>query len=205
MVNGSFVRILLAAGQAKRFGGDKLLHPLRDGTPMALAAARSLASACPVWVSVLRPEQTLVATLLRAEGFYTEFDAAARDGMGASLAAAVALSGGARGWLVALADMPWVRPKTMQAVVASLRSGAALAAPYYHGRRGHPVGFSGRWFDELSSLQGDLGARELLASHDRELVALISRDPGVLADVDRPEQLARPPLGLPGRGEREPY
>ena len=60
------VGLLLAAGQGRRFGGDKLLHPLADGTPMAVASARRLRSACPHSIAVLRPEQQVLAGLLTA-------------------------------------------------------------------------------------------------------------------------------------------
>ncbi len=50
------VGILLAAGQSRRFGADKKLHPLADGTPMALVAARHLAAMCARTIVVIRPE-----------------------------------------------------------------------------------------------------------------------------------------------------
>ena len=67
----------------------------------------------------------------------------------------------ADGWLIALADMPFVRPETIRAVLAALAKGAAIAAPSYRGERGHPVGFARAFYEELSTLKGDAGAREL--------------------------------------------
>ncbi|WP_374503404.1 NTP transferase domain-containing protein, partial [Zoogloea sp.] len=99
---GPIIGLLLAAGQGRRFGSDKLLHPLDDGTPMAVRAARSLKAACPRSIAVLRPEQTVLAGLLAEEGLQPVFSAAARGGMGHSLAAGVAASPAAGGWLVAL-------------------------------------------------------------------------------------------------------
>lgn len=49
------VGILLAGGSARRFGADKLLHPLPDGVPIAVAAARNLAAALPRVVAVDDP------------------------------------------------------------------------------------------------------------------------------------------------------
>jgi len=192
------VGLLLAAGQGRRFGGDKLLQALADGTPVAVAAARALKAACVDSIAVLRPEQDALASLLEAEGLRVVRCAAARSGMGHSLAAGVAASRDAHGWLVALADMPCIRVATLQAVAELIVGGAALAAPSYAGRRGHPVGFAARWRDALLALEGDEGARAILQQSRFLLHVLETDDPGVLQDVDSPADLAA--LRLPGGG-----
>lgn len=194
----SIVGLLLAAGHGRRFGGDKLLQPLADGTPVAVAAAQALKAACADSIAVLRPEQDALAALLEAEGLRVVRCAAARSGMGYSLAAGVAASRDARGWLVALADMPCIRVATLQAVAELIGGGAALAAPSYAGRRGHPVGFAARWRDALLALEGDEGARAILEQSRFLLHVLETDDPGVLQDVNSPADLAA--LRLPGGG-----
>lgn len=182
--------VLLAAGQGRRFGADKLLQPLADGTPVAVAAARALRAACPDSLAVLRPEQDALAVLLEAEGLAVVRCTAAHGGMGHSLAAGVAASVGADGWLVALADMPRIQVATLGRVAAAIAGGAALAAPVFAGRRGHPVGFAARWQSALLALEGDEGARAILRQHAALLHTLASDDPGVLQDVDTPADLA---------------
>jgi molybdenum cofactor cytidylyltransferase len=185
------VGLLLAAGQGRRFGSDKLLHPLDDGTPLAVASARKLKEACPRAIAVLRPEQTTLAALLIAEGLEVVICPEASAGMGHSLAAGVAASLGAAGWLVALADMPFVQVATLRSVADVLARGAALAAPFHNSQRGHPVAFAARWRDELLALTGDEGARAIVAKHRKLMHTLESDDAGVLRDVDTPEDLAR--------------
>ena len=189
---GPIIGLLLAAGQGRRFGGDKLLHPLDDGTPMAVQAARRLKAACPTSVAVLRPEQTVLAGLLAAEGLGTVWCAEARNGMGHSLAAGVAASPDAGGWLVALGDMPFILPQTLLQVVRALEAGASLAAPWLNGQRGHPVGFAACWRAELLALAGDAGARDILGRHRGVMQRIDTTDPGVLRDVDTPQDLANP-------------
>lgn len=188
------VGLLLAAGQGRRFGGDKLLQALADGTPLALAAARALKAACTDSVAVLRPEQEALAELLETEGWQVLRCATSQNGMGHSLAAGVAASavawGDVDGWLVALADMPCIRVATLRRVADVIAGGAALAAPTYAGRRGHPVGFAARWKDALLALEGDEGARAILGQNPALLQALETDDPGVLQDVDTPADLA---------------
>lgn len=184
LVTAAVVGLLLAAGQGRRFGSDKLLHPLSDGTPIAVTAARHLREACPRAIAVLRPEQCELAGLLQAEGLETVFCAAAAGGMGHSLAAGVAASADAAGWVVALADMPFLRTDTLRRVADVVSNGAALAAPFHDGRRGHPVGFAASWRDELLGLVGDEGARAILAAHKAELHTIETDDAGCLRDVD---------------------
>ena len=184
------VGLLLAAGQGRRFGSDKLLHPLDDGTPLAVVSARKLKEACPRAIAVLRPEQTTLAALLVAEGLEVVICPEASAGMGHSLAAGVAASLEAAGWLVALADMPFVQVATLRSVADALNTGAALAAPFHNGQRGHPVAFAARWRDQLLALTGDEGARAVVGNNRGLLSRIDTADAGVLRDVDTPQDLA---------------
>ncbi|HEX9193736.1 MAG TPA: nucleotidyltransferase family protein [Burkholderiales bacterium] len=188
--------ILLAAGYSKRFGSNKLLQALPAGapdagTPIGLAAARHLLEALPESIAVVRPRAQKLAKLLRDAGCNTVVCKNAGEGMGTSLAAGVRAAADAHGWLVALADMPFLRPQTIRVIAQALSDGAAIAAPAYRGERGHPVGFARRFFDELSALHGDHGARELLAQHPDWVTLYEVDDPGVLRDIDKPSDLAR--------------
>ena len=186
------VGLLLAAGSAKRFGSDKLLHPLQHGVPIAVQAARHLKKEIPRVIATLRPQSENLAKLLEAEGCEVALCANADEGMGASLACAVRAAGAADGYLVALADMPFVRPTSIAAVRDALAAGARIAAPYFRTRRGHPVGISGTFFDRLIELGGDEGARRLVAAHEADLVKVPVGDPGVIRDIDQPGDLAPP-------------
>lgn len=182
--------VFLAAGRSSRFGADKLLHPLADGTPMAVAALRSLRAAVPAVVAVLRRDDDALARLLEYEGARVSACPRAGEGMGASLAWGVAQAAGADGWLVALADMPFIRPPTVAGVARALERGAPIAAPVHAGRRGHPVGFAAALREELLALGGEQGARALLIRHAAAVVAVECDDPGVLLDIDEPADLA---------------
>jgi len=110
--------------------------------------------------------------------------------MGASLAWGVAQTRGADGWLIALADMPWIRPETLLAVAETVTGPSVIAAPVYQGRRGHPVAFGRDYGAALMALSGDEGARRLLAGFAREVVLLTCEDSGVVRDIDLPEGIA---------------
>lgn len=181
--------ILLAAGASTRFGSDKLLHPLAGGTPLALAALANLRAAIPQVIAVVRPGVPLLENRLSEAGATVILCANAEEGMGASLSAAVAATGDVAGWVIALADMPYIRPETILKIASSLAAGADIAAPAYRGERGHPVGLSARFRAQIEDLHGDEGARSLL-KENAGLVKLIEvNDPGVCRDIDTPADL----------------
>jgi molybdenum cofactor cytidylyltransferase len=178
--------ILLAAGRGERFGAHKLLYPLSDATPIGVAAARRLHAALPYSLAVVRPGDEDLCALLTAEGLRVIACERAGEGMGMSLSTGIAASREAQGWVIALADMPFIEVATFRAVATRLEQGAPLAAPSYRGQRGHPVGFSRAFRDALLALRGDQGARDLLVHQAAQLQLVPVDDPGILADVDTP-------------------
>ena len=188
--------ILLAAGRGARFGGAKLLAPLPSaahgvgaGTAIGVAACLHLLAALPDVVAVVRPGDSILASQLLAAGARVVECARADEGMGASLACGIAASAEADGWIVALADMPWIAPATIAVVADALASGADLVAPSHIGVRAHPVGFAQRHRVALAALSGDEGAKSILVAH-RDRVQLIEvTDAGVMRDVDTPADM----------------
>ena len=191
------VGVLLAAGSSRRFGSNKLLAPLADGTPLAIAAANTLIAAVPESIAVVLPGDTALAALFAGKGFRIVECADAQWGMGHSLAAGVAATSTADAWLIALADMPSIKISTIEGLIAQLQAGSVLAAPFHASRRGHPVGVAAGFRDELQALSGDAGARDLLVRHASSLTRLDVDDPGILFDVDSPADLAAPLAGQP--------
>ena len=187
------VAILLAAGASTRFGSDKLVHALPHGVAVAVQSARHLKAVLPRVIAVVRAADGDTARALAAEGCEVVVCANAQAGMGASLACGVRAAGAAEAYLVALGDMPFIRPSSIVALRDALEAGAAIVAPYFRTRRGHPVGLAGRFRAELEALEGDEGARRLIAANDSGLVKVPVGDPGVIRDIDTPADVAPPP------------
>jgi molybdenum cofactor cytidylyltransferase len=180
--------ILLAAGAGSRFGGGKLLHEI-DGVALGVRSARNLLAADLPVTAVVRPGSDELQRLLEGAGCTVTECANAADGMGVSLAYVIARTRDAGGWVVALADMPRIRPATIQVIADALRAGAVIAAPAYRGERGHPVGFSAALLEELLACHGDEGARSVIKRHHAEIRLLPVDDPGVVFDIDRREDV----------------
>ncbi len=187
------VGILLAAGRGTRFGGDKLLARLGSGDlvgePVGVAALRHLRLAVLEVIAVVRDDDRALAAQLGANGARIVRCANADDGMGASLACGVRATAQAHGWLVALADMPWIAPATIARVAAAVADGALVAAPFHGGERGHPVGFGASCYAALSALTGDEGAKAIVAAQRDRIVRIEVDDAGILRDVDTPGDL----------------
>ncbi len=185
--------LLLAAGRGRRFGSDKRRARLPDGELLLdRSVANLVATGLPLRVA-LGPGDDTLAQSLGERGIETIRCAGAPGGMGATLAAAVPALPHWDAVLVALGDMPWLRPESV-AAVARAAGAASICVPCHNGRRGHPVAFGARFLPELAALDGDRGARDLLLRHAAVVRELAVDDPGVLRDVDRPADLECPPL-----------
>jgi len=186
--------ILLCGGASTRFGGNKLLEPIPGAEaegPIAARAAANLRAGTGRALALIPLGAAQLRGVLEPTGCeIVESDRTAR-GMGASLAAAVAASDRAEGWIVALGDMPLILPSTIRAVAQALEEGALIAAPVAPGNpmRGHPVGFASALRAELVALDADTGARSIVERH-RDRVRLVPvDDPGIYVDLDTREQL----------------
>ena len=191
--------LLLASGASRRFGSNKLVAPL-DGRPVVRWSAESLASAVDqTWV-VVSAQSVDVRTALHGLPVRWVENAAAHEGMASSIRAGIAvLPAEADAVVITLGDQPLIDRDVIRRVVAEWRAApaphGAVVASYADGR-GHPALFGAALFPALLALEGDRGARELLASLG-EAVVVVDVPSGRPADVDTPEALA-----LLARGDR---
>lgn len=180
--------IVVAAGQGSRFKGTehKLSQPMGGSTVLGSTLRHAVESRLPVLLVTTSPFVAAASRELAMRDIVVLSAAEAARGMGHSIAAGVAERASASGWLVLPGDMPLVRPDTILAVATALEQ-HPVAYAQHRGRRGHPVGFSSELYSELIALDGDDGARRLIArypSHGQDV-----GDIGVLMDVDTADDL----------------
>ncbi|HIE0353030.1 TPA: nucleotidyltransferase family protein [Pseudomonas aeruginosa] len=181
--------LVLAAGQGRRFGSDKRLARLADGTTLlAASVARAREAFAEVRVVVRAGETPASLGLPAQQRLVHSLDASL--GMGHSLAAGVAAARNspARAIAVLLGDMPWIAADTLERL-AAMATPEAIVFPLYDGQRGHPVLFGRAFWDALAQLDGDQGARRVLLAHRPAWREVPCDDPGVLRDVDTPAAL----------------
>jgi molybdenum cofactor cytidylyltransferase len=182
--------IVLAAGAGRRFGGPKQLA-LLDGRPLlahVLDRAWSVPALDPL-VVVLGAHAEAIRAAVDLTGTEVVECADWDEGQAASLRAGVAAVGRRVGAAaILLGDMPFVTGQVMAGAVDQLTGGWDAVRTLYGGRPGHPVVLGRRVLDEVPTLRGDVGARELLrAFRVRAWEAGHLCDP---TDIDTPEQLA---------------
>jgi molybdenum cofactor cytidylyltransferase len=176
--------IVLAAGAATRFGASKQLAPI-GGKPLlehVLGALR--ASVIDDVVVVLGAHADAIR---RHVGFTSERVVLNSDyalGMSTSIQAGLrALPADVEAAMIVLGDQPYVRARTLDALVGEYRrTRAAAVIPAYRGTRGNPVIVDRALFAELLALRGDVGGRSIFATH--HVTVLDVDDPGVIADID---------------------
>lgn len=191
MSSGSIGAVILAAGQSRRMGAaNKLLTPWRGQPLLSHVLATFQALGLPMLL-VTGHDAGAVAALARPFGCGIVHNPGYEEGMGRSLAAgitAVPPEWGAA--LIALGDMPMIRPETVRALLAKQTGDPLILAPEMGGRTGHPVLWPRPFFEELTQLRGDKGAREIIDRHAGRLRTVPVDDPGIFRDFDQPDAFA---------------
>jgi len=185
--------VVLAAGRSSRMGGaNKLLADI-GGLPMVHRVVETALDAElePV-VVVVGHDADRVRRALDDLPVRFVTNAGFARGLSTSVGAGIqAIDGEADGAVVLLADMPWVSADDVRALTAAFgHDGAgAICVPVVAGKRGNPVLWPARTFAALRALEGDVGARHLLAERPDEVREVRVPDDGVLRDIDTPEAL----------------
>jgi molybdenum cofactor cytidylyltransferase len=188
-MNKGPVVIVLAAGKGSRFrsSGHKLAQAIGATTVLGMTLAHVIESGLPMVVVTTTAFASEAARFVASRDVVVLSEGEAARGMAHSIAAGVAASADADGWIMLPADMPLVSAEALRAVKGELARHAVVYAQH-RGQRGHPVGFAAELFSDLMQLSGDEGARRLIARYPACAVEI--DDAGVLADIDTVDDLA---------------
>ncbi len=186
--------VVLAAGTSSRFGAENKLLTTVEGEPIVRRAAQTLVESVvdPV-VVVLGHEAERVRDALAGLPVETVVNEDYDDGQASSLRTGIETvrcrNDELEATVVALGDMPFVSPKTVDALVVAYAAdaGDAIAAAF-EGVRGNPVLFDERFFEPLTAVDGDVGGREILLESDASVLVDVD-DSGVRRDVDVPSDV----------------
>ena len=179
--------IILAAGQSTRFGTVKMNHPL--------GKSNTILSACVErYQTIFTSVNIVVSTQVELDKAVTNNDTQivisnnSIQGMSQSLIAGVQSQSTAHAWLIALGDMPYVQTKTIEKLAAKATT-ENIVVPVFDSKRGNPVIFGRRFYNDLMALNGDVGAKELIKSNLGSVCEVAVTDNGVLLDIDRIEDI----------------
>lgn len=185
--------IVLAAGRSSRMGGpNKLLAEIGGRALVRIVAEAALASRARPVIVVTGHQRERVEAALAGLDVVLVHNPAYADGLSASLKAGIAaVPPAADGAIICLGDMPQVDARLIDRLLTAFdpERGALVAVPTIGGKRGNPVVWSRRFFSDLSTLTGDVGARGLIASYPEAVVEVATTDDAALTDVDTPDAL----------------
>ena len=187
--------IILAAGQSRRMGRTNKLLAEIDGVAMVRHAAEAIVSSSVASVVVVTGHES--ARVRKALGgldvtFVENPDYA--DGLSTSLAAGVsALPDGVDGAVICLGDMPMIEPRHVNRLISAFdaEEGRTICVPVTRGKRGNPVLWGADYFDEMTRIKGDVGAKHLMGQYAEAVCEVEIGDEAVLTDIDTPEALAK--------------
>ncbi len=189
----NFDVIILAAGRSTRMGERHKLLEVIDGQPMvwhALAAAHASLARAIIVVTGHRAAE-VVAALGSAPSIVVHNAAFATGLAGSLLTGIAALPPASDGALIQLGDMPRVTASTLNALIAAARplGARALCVPVHDGRRGNPVLIGSAWFQELARIDGDSGARAIIADNPQQVIEVATNSDEIFLDIDTPAAL----------------
>lgn len=184
--------LMLAAGQAKRFGSDKLMADL-GGVPVLAHADKALQqSVLGARFAVTDPARQERAAFLQTRGWQCIDNPASQDGQASSLALGVdafSEQPDLNSLLVLLGDMPHVPVSHFTALAEALAPGVDAVFSEVEGIPCPPVLFARSALGELRGLSGDAGARKLFQSLPNVRSVPLSAEHSI--DIDSPDDLLR--------------
>jgi molybdenum cofactor cytidylyltransferase len=185
--------LVLAAGRSTRMGGpNKLLEEINGRPLVRIATEQVLASHAKPVIVVTGHQRERVERALGGLAVTFVHNPDFADGLSTSLKSGIAaVPAEADGAIVCLGDMPQVSSALIDRLIAAFEPerGALVVIPTLEGKRGNPVLWSRRFFPDLQRVEGDVGARHLIAGYAEAVAEVPIEDAAALTDVDTPEAL----------------
>lgn len=182
--------IVLAAGESRRMGRPKLALPWGKTTVLGQVLATYTHAGVDNLLVVTGGNRDQVEALIGDSARVVFNPDYARGEMLSSLQCGVRnLEPACKAILIALADQPLLRSDSVKAVIAAYQdsSQASIVVPSYQLRRGHPWLATAIHWDEILELRAPLSLRDFLRRHQEEIHYVTVDDPGVLQDLDTPD------------------
>lgn len=190
-IYGNYGVALLAAGEAKRFGSDKLSEKFQ-GIPLYRHALEKLEAFSGLSRVVVTAREALAEEAQRL-GIHIVENRQPEQGISHSVSLALqellSQNPDLEGVLFLVCDQPGIQAATIQKILneGCLHKNSIVCAGY-DGMRGNPVLWGSTYFQELMHLTGDTGGRQLMKQYE-EKIRIVECAPEELKDIDRREDM----------------
>lgn len=184
--------IILAAGQSRRMGTQKLLLPVA-GQPMIACIVDQVLASRVDHTLIVTGQDPCIAAVLAGRPIHFTTNPDPNGNMLSSIRCGLrALPAECDTILLVLGDQPSLQSATIDALLAASQSTPrTILVPTFAGRRGHPLLFSARYRDEILTQFDSTGLRGLLHAHPDDIHQVPVDEPAVLEDIDLPEDYRR--------------
>ena len=189
--------ILLAAGESTRFGEPKQLLTLSGRFLIEWALAAALGSNLDHVVLVLGCEHERIRRCLGSSTAHPKCEIIVnpdyRSGQSTSLQAGLLrIRHDFPSAMFLLGDQPLVDAALINLLLQRYAgSEKPICVPTHRGARGNPTLFASRFYPEILKLVGDKGARDIIAAHPDQVLAVKIPDPRLFLDIDRREDIEK--------------
>lgn len=180
--------IVLAAGNSKRFGSNKLFYEI-DGEKMYQRTLETVGELCACMdiAATVVTQYEEIAAAAREQDFSVVYNAHPEEGISSSLKLGLAANLEADACLFAVSDQPWLSADTLKSLIEVWRaSGKGIACAAVNGIPGNPCIFSAAYFPELLALTGDRGGKKVVRAHGQDVALLEVENKKELEDMDTP-------------------
>ncbi|HXM93713.1 MAG TPA: nucleotidyltransferase family protein [Candidatus Dormibacteraeota bacterium] len=183
--------VILSAGASRRMGTPKALLPYESHTFLEHLLEISFHPRIGVRRIVLGADAAAITRSLHLQSEEIVVNDRWDEGQLSSLHAALrSLPEGTDGMLVFLVDHPLVSGALVNDLIERFyASDRAIILPVYRGRRGHPVIFPARLYNELLHASLEKGARSVVWAHAKEVSEVQTEEEGSLLNLNDPSTL----------------
>ena len=180
--------ILLAAGNSRRFGENKLLYRI-DNKPMyrhVVDEIRKIDDQSLFNKKIVVSQYSEILEDLKKEGYVTVQNFESELGISQSIKLGIEAAKELDAWCFMVADQPYTKGKTIQHLVEEwIKNDKKIGCTSFQGRRGNPVIFSKDFYEEFMKLKGDVGGKKILQEHLDDVFYMEIMDKNEIEDIDR--------------------
>lgn len=180
--------IILAAGEGKRIGKDKLKLPLGSKSVIEWVLNTVLSSMIEKIIIVTKPDDINLFEIVEKLNMELITNPDYKQGMSTSIKKALIEVNNYKNidaFFLILGDQPFITPQIINTLISNFtKRKKEIVVPYYHGKRGNPVLFDIEWKEELMNITGDVGGRVLIKNYPDYVKKVCINDDAILFDID---------------------